>query len=110
MKKSRFVTVALFFALSGFASAYAQAPGLESGTYKLTVGTNPPCTVTLGNDGTVTQAADCDTGRPIARWTAKGAGYALTTASGEVYAVLKPHGSTFEGMSYIAQHKLILAH
>lgn len=110
MNKTRFLTLAFLLTLSGFGGAFAQAPSLESGTYKLTVGSNAPCDLTIGNDGTVTQAADCATGRPIAKWTAKGSDYALTTASGEVYAVLKPHDNALEGISYIAQHKLVLTH
>ena len=110
MKKTHLLTVSLLLAITGFGTAYAQAPALAAGTYKLTVGSKAPCDLTITNTGSVTQAADCATGTAIAKWTATGDGYEFTTASGEVYAVLKPRGDALEGVSLAAQRKLVVTH
>ena len=110
MKKTRFLAFSFLLAISGFGTAYAQAPALSSGTYKLTVGSKAPCDLTITDAGSVTQAADCATGTTIAKWSATGGGYEFTTASGEVYAILKPHGDALEGVSFATQHKLVLTH
>ena len=110
MKKTRFLALSFLVAISGFGAAYAQAPALASGTYKLTVGSNAPCDLAITDTGSVTQAADCATGTNIAKWSATAGGYEFTTASGELYAVLKPHGSALEGVSFASQRKLVLTH
>jgi len=110
MKKTRFLTLSLFLAISGFGAAYAQAPALTSGDYKLTVGSKAPCTLAITDTGSITQAADCATGTTLARWKATSTGYVLTSASGEVYAILQPHGAALEGVTFMAQNKVVLTH
>jgi hypothetical protein len=110
MNKSRFLTLSFLLALSGFGSAYAQAPALAAGTYKLAIGSKAPCDLTITADGAVAQANDCATGTNVTKWTQTGSGYQLISASGETYAVLKPHGETLEGVTFADQHKLVLSH
>jgi hypothetical protein len=110
MNKSRFLTLSFLLAISGFGSAYAQAPALAAGTYKLAIGAKAPCDVTITADGSLTQAADCATGTTLAKWATTTSGYQLISASGETYALLKPHGETLEGVTFADQHKLVLSH
>jgi hypothetical protein len=110
MNKTRLLTLSFVLALSGFGSAYAQAPALAAGTYKLAIGSKAPCDVTITADGTLTQAADCATGTTLTRWTTTTSGYQLVSASGETYVVLKQHGETLEGTTFADQHKVVLSH
>ena len=110
MNKSRFLTLSFLLAISGFGSAYAQAPALAAGTYKLAIGSKAPCDLAITAAGAVTQGADCATGTTLTKWAPTGSGYQLITASGETYAVLKPHGETLEGVTFSDQHKLVLSH
>ena len=110
MNKSRFLTLAFLLAVSGFGSAYAQAPALAAGTYKLAIGSKTPCDLTITADGAVTQAADCATGTTLTKWAPTASGYQLISADGATYAVLKPHGETLEGVTFADQHKLVLTH
>ncbi|HEX4303695.1 MAG TPA: hypothetical protein VHZ78_12940 [Rhizomicrobium sp.] len=109
MNKSRFLTLSFLLALSGFGTAYAQAPALAAGNYKLAIGSKAPCDVTISADGALT-ASTCETGTTLTKWTATGTGYQLISASGDTYAVLKPHGETLEGVTFADQHKLVLSH
>ncbi len=110
MNKSRFPTLSFLLAISGFGSAYAQAPALAAGTYKLAIGSKAACDLTITADGAVAQAADCATGTNVTKWATTTSGYQLISASGETYAVLKPHGETLEGVTFADQHKLVLSH
>jgi hypothetical protein len=110
MKRTRFLTLSFLLALSGFGTAYAQAPALTAGTYKLAISSKAPCDLTLAADGTLTQAADCATGASLGKLIAAGSGYELTTASGEIYALLKLHGDTIEGSTIPDGRKLVLTH
>jgi hypothetical protein len=110
MNKSRFLTLSFILALSGFGTAYAQAPALAAGTYKLAIGSKTACDLTITADGAVTQAADCATGTTLTKWTSTGTGYQLIDASGETYAVIKPHGENLEGVVFSNQRKLVLSH
>ena len=111
MNKPRFLTLAFLLALSGFGTAYAQAPALATGTYKLAIGSKAPCDVAVTADGDLTPAADCATGPTLTKWVAAvGNGYKLLTADGEVYAVLKPQGDGLAGESFAGNHKLLLSH
>jgi hypothetical protein len=110
MNKSRFLAVSFLLALSGFGSAYAQAPALAAGTYKLAVGSKINCELVITADGAVTQSADCATGVTLTKWTPTNSGYQLVSASGETYAVLKPHGEALEGQTFLDQRKVVLTH
>jgi hypothetical protein len=110
MNKSRFLALSFLLAISGFGTAYAQAPALAAGSYKLAIGTKTPCAVTLAADGTLTAAADCSTGVALTKWAPTATGYQLISASGETYALLKPHGEALEGATFADQRKVTLSH
>jgi hypothetical protein len=110
MNKTRLLTLSFLLALSGFGSAYAQAPALAAGTYKLAIGSKAPCDLTITADGAITQASDCETGTTLTKWAPTNSGYQLISASGETYALLKPHDGTLEGVTFADQHKLVLSH
>ena len=110
MKKMHFLTTVLLVAATGFGAAYAKSPPLASGTYKLAIGSKAPCELTISDTGTVTQAADCATDTTLTKWKATSTGYELTTASGEVYAILTQHGDSYEGVTFATAHKLVLTH
>lgn len=110
MNKSRFLALSFLLAVSGFGSAYAQAPALAAGTYKLAVGSKINCDLTITAEGGVSQAADCATGVNLTKWQPTTTGYQLISASGETYALLKPHGEALEGATVADQHKVTLSH
>src|ERR1700689_1678690 len=92
MHKSRFLALSFLLALSGFGTAYAQAPALEAGTYKLAIGSKTPCSVTIAADRPISPSADCEAGIVVDKWAPTASGYLLISGSGAVYAVLKPNG------------------
>ncbi|HEY0106345.1 MAG TPA: hypothetical protein VGB91_09695 [Rhizomicrobium sp.] len=111
MNKSRFLALSFLLAATSVGSAYAQAPALAAGTYKLTVGSKTPCDVTITSDGALTPASTCETAMPLAKWTQIGpTGYQLVSTSGETYAVIKPHGEQLEGTTFADQRKVVLSH
>ncbi|HWD28138.1 MAG TPA: hypothetical protein VG387_13290 [Rhizomicrobium sp.] len=110
MNKSRFLALSFLLAISGFGTAYAQAPALAAGSYKLAIGTKTPCAVTLAADGTLTAGTDCSTGVALTKWAPTATGYQLISASGETYALLKPHGEALEGSTFADQRKVTLSH
>lgn len=110
MKTHYLLPLSLTLALTAFGSAYAQAPALAAGTYKLAIGSKAPCDVTIAADGAVSQAADCAPGANLSRVTPKGSGYLLISASGDLYGVVKPNGEAFEGTTFADQRKLVLSH
>jgi len=110
MNKSRFLALSFLLAVSGFGTAYAQAPALAAGTYKLAVGNKAPCDLTITADGTIDQSTTCETGTTLAKWAPTGSGYQLISTSGETYAVLKLHGESLEGQTFADQRKVVLSH
>jgi len=110
MNKSRFLALSFFLTLSGMGAAYAQAPALAAGTYKLAVGANAPCELSITADGGVTQGADCTQAAQLTHWKVTGNTYILYAASGELYATLKAKGDNLEGVSFSDNRKLVLSH
>ena len=110
MNKSRFLTLSFLLAISGFGSAYAQAPALAAGSYKLAIGSKSTCDLTITADGAVTQAADCDTGTNLSKLVSVGSSYKLVSASGDIFAVLKPQGDALQGLTFPDGRKLVLSH
>lgn len=110
MKTIYLLPLSLVLALGTFGSAYAQAPALAAGTYKLAIGSKTPCDITVTADGAVSQAADCAPGVNLTRVTPKGSGYLLIQASGDLYGVVKPNGDMLEGTTFADQRRLVLSH
>jgi hypothetical protein len=85
-------TSALIFVAVSTAQADAAA-----GSYKLAIGANASCPITLADNGTATYTADCAQGGHVARWQAKYNGVELDTASGETVAILKGKDGSYAG-------------
>jgi hypothetical protein len=110
MNKNFLVTASFLLALGTFGPAFAQAPALEAGIYKLAIGSKAPCDVTISADGVLTPASDCTLGANVTKMIPKGEGYVLTSASGDLYGLVKPKGDTLEGATFGNQRKLVLSH
>ncbi len=111
MKSIRFLApVSLALVLTGIVAAQAQAPALAAGTYKIALGSKAPCDVVVTADGAFTPADGCLSTANLTKWTPTNTGYQLVTASGETYAVLKPHGEALEGVTFADQRKIVLSH
>jgi hypothetical protein len=110
MIRTRFLTLSFVVALSGFGTAYAQAPALTAGTYKLSISAKAPCELSVAENGVVTQAADCATRPTLGKLFPAGSGYELTTASGEIYSLLKLNGDALEGLTIPDRRKVLITH
>src|SRR5580692_3751416 len=74
----------------------AQADSM-AGSYKLAIGANATCAITLAADGTATYAADCVQGAGVAKWQAKFHAVELQTSSGETVALLHAKDGVYTG-------------
>ncbi len=99
MNKSRFIALSFVLAISGFGSAYAQAPALAAGTYKLAIGAKAPCDLTITADGAVSPAADCATRRDPGQVGPGRLGLSAHLGLRRNLCVLKPHGESLEGLT-----------
>jgi len=93
MNSPRSLLIASTFALVAVSAAQAD----PAGSYKLAIGANASCPITLAADGTATYAADCEQGGHVAKWSAKYNGVELQTASGETVAILKGKDGAYAG-------------
>jgi hypothetical protein len=94
---SRFSTAA-FVALSILgASGAAYATDPKPGDYKLTVGTQAPCVLTLTAEGGATLAADCKQIEPAAHWHATGNLLKLYSPDEKLIALFKATQNGFSG-------------
>ena len=107
---TRYLTLAFALALVGFGPAYAQAPALTAGTYKLSISSKAPCELTVPENGAVTEAADCATRPTLGKIFPAGSGYELTTASGEIFALLKLNGEVIEGQTIPDRRRVLITH
>ena len=94
MNSPRSLLIASTFALVAVSAAQADP---AAGTYKLAIGANATCPITLAADGTAAYPADCAQGGRVARWQAKYNGVELKTASGETVAILKGKDGSYAG-------------
>jgi Protease inhibitor Inh len=92
------------FAIAAFATASQADP---TGQWKMAVGTNMVCPLTLSADGTAT--ADCATGNRVARWRAVADKLELRTASGEMVGVLYAKNGTYTGKRFSDGRTLVLS-
>ncbi len=104
---------ALLFASAALAMATAAAqaqptPGI-AGSWKLAVGDNIVCPLTLAADGTATHTTDCAAGNRIARWQLAVNKLQLKTASGNIVGVLTPKGDSYAGKRFSDGRTLVLS-
>jgi hypothetical protein len=99
--------------LAGVSLAHADAS--LTGNWKLTVGSEKPCALTLSADpssdriGTAAQGPDCPGGLDtIGQWKTVGSSLQLLTPSGNVVALLKQKGDAYEGTRFSDGRKVAL--
>jgi len=86
----------------------AQADG-AAGSYKLAIGANTTCAITLQADGSASYTGDCAQGNEVARWQAKYNGVELKTAGGETVALLKGKDGSYKGTRFADGRALTLS-
>jgi len=106
MTNLRPLLIASAFALTAVSAAHADSAA--AGSYKLAVGANVTCPVTLAADGSATFAADCAQSGGVAKWHAKFNGVELTTAGGETVALLKGKDGSYSGTRFADGRSLTL--
>ncbi len=82
------------------ATAVSAQADPAAGSYKLAIGANTTCAITLAADGSATYAGDCAQGSGVARWQAKFNGVELKTAGGETVALLKGKDGAYAGTRF----------
>src|ERR1700755_2138876 len=80
-----------------------------AGSYKLAIGANASCAITLADDGSTNYTGDCAQGGRVAKWQAKYNGVELKTAGGETIALLKPADGGYSGTRFEGGRKLTLS-
>lgn len=94
---------------STLALAATAAQADPVGSYKLAIGANATCDITLAADGSAAYANDCAQGGDVAKWTAKYNGVELKTARGETVALLKGKDGTYAGTRFADGRALTLS-
>jgi Protease inhibitor Inh len=107
MNSLKLLTATAALTLAAFTTAQAGAP--VAGSYKLAIGANATCALTLAADGTAAYAADCAQGSHVARWQAKFNGVVLETQSGEAVAILTEKDGAYAGTRADDGRKLVLS-
>ncbi len=96
----RILSLAAGLALAGI--SIAQADTTLAGSWKMTVGSAAPCSLTLtadaDNGGAVTSGADCPSGlSAVGHWKTIGSRLELLSPSGDLIASLSLKGDAYEG-------------
>jgi hypothetical protein len=107
--------IGALFASTTIALAHAEDT-VVTGAWKLSVGVNDaPCSVTLlpnpdvSDAGPVSAATDCGQDfAAIGHWRTLGSRLELSSASGELIALLKPNGISFAGTRVADGRKIAL--
>ena len=99
----------LFSSILLTAGAQAQPAPDVSGAWKLAIGANLVCPLTLAPDGTASFTADCAGGGGVARWYASADKLELRTASGETVGVLRGKDGGYAGKRFTDGRVLLLS-
>jgi hypothetical protein len=106
---TNFRTLLTVSALALTAVSAAHAADATAGSYKLAIGANVTCPVTLAADGSTSFAADCAQGAGVAKWQAKFHAVELKTASGETVALLRGKDGSYTGTRFTDGRSLSLS-
>ena len=113
MTKISALAIGALLALSTVALARAEEP--VTGVWKLSIGVDDPCSLTLAADpanpmvGEVTPSAECPAGLDmIGRWKTTATGLQLMSYSGEMIAWLKEKNGAYQGSRISDGKKLAL--
>jgi hypothetical protein len=107
MTTLRSLLVASAVAVSAISAAHADEA--SAGSYKLAIGANATCPVTLAADGSATFSADCAQGAGVAKWQAKFHAVELKTAGGETVALLHGKDGSYSGTRFSDGRALTLS-
>src|SRR5215471_9557657 len=94
-------------ALSFAAVSAVQAD--PAGSYKLAIGANTTCAITLAADRSTTYTGACTPGAQVAHWQARNNGIELSKANGELIAVLKAKDGAYTGRTFDDNRTLTLS-
>jgi hypothetical protein len=94
---------------AGFAAAQAQPATDVSGAWKLAVGANEACPLTLVADGSVTFTTDCAKDSRVAHWRVCADKLELKTAGGETVGLLHAQDGTYVGKRFADGRALLLS-
>ena len=81
-------------------AAVSVAQADPAGSYKLAIGANTSCDITLAADRSTAYTGDCAPGAAVAHWQAKNNGIELSKANGELIAVLKAKDGAYTGRTF----------
>jgi len=99
----------LFLASLALGVAHAETTPSVTGAWKIAIGANAVCQVTLAEDGSATVSAGCQELTRVAKWEVVAQKLELETASGETVGVLYPKGDTYAGTRFSDGRKLVLS-
>jgi hypothetical protein len=111
MKTIRTITFS-FLAAAALATAGMAADSQAAdiaGAWKLAIGANTVCTLTLAPDGSAVFAGDCTGGGDVARWHMAANKLELRTAAGETVGVLSDKDGVYTGKRFQDGRTLVLS-
>jgi len=109
MKTLRTLLFTSFAVAISVAAAQAQQSPDVTGAWKLSVGGNVVCPLTLTADGTATFASECAAADRVARWHTCADKVELKTASGETVGILRHQGEGYTGKRFSDGKALLLS-
>src|SRR5690348_13882363 len=96
MNNLKLLLISSAFALTSLSAVQADPVG----SYKLAIGADTTCDITLAADRTTSYTGACAPGATVAHWEAKNNGIELSKANGELIAVLKAKDGAYTGRTF----------
>jgi hypothetical protein len=109
MTKIRTLLFTSLAVAASFAAVQAQTATDVSGAWKLAVGANEACPLTLVPDGTVSFTSDCAKESRVAHWRVSADKLELKTASGETVGLLRAQDGRYVGKRFADGRALLLS-
>jgi hypothetical protein len=81
-------------------AAVSVAQADPAGSYKLAIGANTTCDITLAADRSTSYTGACTPGTAVAHWQARNNSIELSKANGELIAVLKAKDGSYTGKTF----------
>jgi|SRR5437868_11074707 len=96
MNSLKLLLISSAFAFVAVSAAQAD----PAGAYKLAIGANTTCDITLAPDRTTSYTGACAPGARVAHWQARNNGIELSKANGDLIAVLKAKDGAYTGRAF----------
>ena len=109
MNRIRTLLITSFAVAASFSTVQAQPAADVSGAWKLAIGTNLVCPVTLAADGSVASSEDCTRESRVAQLHAVADKIELKTAAGDTVGVLRAHDKNYSCKSFDDGRTLVLS-